>query len=558
MTSKRVIIVGGVAGGASCAARLRRLDEQAEITMFERTGNVSFANCGMPYYLGGVIARREQLLVASPERFRDFFNVEVRTGHEVTRIDREAKTVQVTNLGTGREETCPYDCLVLAPGAAPVRPNLPGIDLPGIFTLRTLDDADRINAWIEERSVTQAVIVGGGYVGLEMAECLSRRGIEVAILEQLGQLMPPMDAEMLAPLYETLAKQGVEVHLNEGAAVFENAADGSLRVVGQSGKKYRADMVLLATGVKPDVKLAQEAGLEIGALGGIRVDEQMRTSDASIWAVGDAVEVRDYVTGQWSLVPLAGPAGRQARVAAEAICGRPARFRGTQGTAVVGVFDLVLAMTGASEKTLRRAGLRYEKSYTHSTDHAGYYPGAQMMAIKLLFSPDDGRVLGAQAVGGAGVARRIDVVAMAIQKQATVYDLEEAQLCYAPQFGSARDAVNIAGSVAANILRGDVEVAHWENVPEKYSGDRQPLILDVRTAGEYAQAAVPGTINIPLGELRTRLGELPQDKEIWVHCGVGQRSYYAVRILRQHGFRVRNLSGGLRTYNMRQAGGGGR
>lgn len=552
MASKRVLIVGGVAGGAACAARLRRLDEQAEIAMFERSGNISFANCGLPYYLGGVIERREQLLVASPERFRDFFRVEVRTRHEVTHIDRQEKTIRVKNLRAGTEHCYPYDCLVLAPGAAPVRPALPGIDLPGVFTLRTLDDADEILAWIGEKAVQQVVVVGGGYIGLEMTECLVRRGMEVVLLEQLGQLMPPMDPEMLAPLYQTLAKQGVEVHLNNAAAGFETAG-GSLQVLAQDGRRFRADMVLLAVGVKPEVHLAQAAGLEIGALGGIRVDDQMRTSDPAIWAVGDAVEVRHVVTGQWTLVPLAGPAGRQARVAADAICGRSTRFRGTQGTAVVGVFDLVLAMTGATEKTLRQAGIRYEKSYTHSLDHAGYYPGAQMMAVKLLFSPDDGRVLGAQAVGNAGAARRIDVVAMAIGKQATVYDLEEAELCYAPQFGSARDAVNIAGSVAANILRNDVEPIHWENAPEQPAGDGQPLVLDVRTAGEHAQVAVPGAVNIPLGELRTRLEELPRDREIWVHCGVGQRSYYAVRILRQHGFRVRNLSGGLRSYEMRKA-----
>ncbi len=553
MAPKRVLIVGGVAGGAACAARLRRLDEDAEIMMFERSADISFANCGMPYYLGGVIGRREQLLVASPDRFRDFFRIEVRTQHEVTGIDRQEKTIEVKNLRTGKTTTQPYDCLVLAPGAAPVRPPLPGIDLPGVFTLRTLDDADRIHAWMEEKAVEQAVVVGGGYVGLEMTECLAHRGVEVVVLEQLGQLMPPMDPEMLAPLYDTLAQQGVQVHLNTPAGGFEAASDGRLRVLSRNGEQIRADMVLLATGVRPEVQLAAAAGLEIGSLGGIRVDEQMRTSDPAIWAVGDAVEVRHVVTGQWALVPLAGPAGRQGRVAAEAICGRSTRFRGTQGTAVVGVFDLVLAMTGANEKSLQRPGIRYEKSYTHSLDHAGYYPGAQMMAVKLLFSPDDGRLLGAQAVGKAGVARRIDIIAAVLGRQGTVYDLEEVELCYAPQFGSARDAVNIAGSVAANIMRGDVEVAHWENLPEQPAANQGPLVLDVRTPREHTQGAVPGAVNIPLGELRSRLDELPRDREIWVHCGVGQRSYYAVRILRQHGFQARNLSGGMRSYNMRKA-----
>ena len=551
MASKRVLIVGGVAGGAACAARLRRLDENAEIFVFERGPDVSFANCGLPYYLGGAIRQREQLLVATPERFRDWLNVEIRIRHEVRKIHRAERTIEVHNVETGARSTERYDALVLSPGASPIRPPWPGIDLPGIFTLRNLEDTDRIQAWIDHRRPARAVVVGGGYIGLEMAENLSRRGIEVVLLELGDQVMPPMDPEMVAPVQAELRRQGVELHLGNGVVGFEPAADDSITVVTQKSEGFGAALVILCVGVRPSVGLAKDAGLEIGALGGIRVDEQMRSSDPAIWAVGDAVEVRDFVTGQWTLVPLAGPAARQGRVAADAICGRDSKFRGVQGTAVVGVFDLTLAMTGASEKRLQTAGIPFRKSHTHSPHHAGYYPGAEMMTIKLLFALDSGRILGAQAVGKAGVEKRIDVLAMAIQKGATVYDLEEAELCYAPQYGSAKDPVNMAGFVAGNALCGDVDVAHWEEWQERLErGAESPLVLDVRTRAEAAAGAVPGSVNIPLGEIRTRLGELPRDREIWVHCGVGQRSYYATRILRQNGFRVRNLSGGMRSRMM--------
>lgn len=553
MANKRYLVVGGVAGGAACAARLRRLDEKAKIVLFERGPDISFANCGLPYYLGGVIAERQRLLVAGPARFREWLNVEVRTRHEVCRIDRAARTVEVRDLQTGTTSIEPYDALVLSPGAQPVRPPLPGIDLPGVFTLRSLEDADRMLGWLQERRPDRAVVIGGGYIGLEMVENLHRRGIHVTLLEAASQVMSPMDPEMVAPVHAELRRQGVDLHLNRGVAGFERRADGQLEVLATGGERFAAGIAVLAIGVKPDIALARDAGLEIGALGGIRVNERMRTSDPAIWAVGDAVEVRDVVTGQWCLIALAGPAARQARVAADAICGRSSTFRGGQGTAVVGVFGLTLAITGASEKRLRAAGMPYEKSYTHSSHHAGYYPGAEMMTIKLVFAPDSGRILGAQAVGGSGVDKRIDVVAMALQMQATVFDLEEAELCYAPQYGSAKDPVNMAGFVAANIVRGDVEVAHWDDwLTLPPLANQGPLVLDVRTAAEAAQGAVPGSVNIPLGELRARLGELPRDREIWVHCGVGQRSYYATRVLRQNGFRVRNLSGGMKSFQSAQ------
>jgi NADPH-dependent 2,4-dienoyl-CoA reductase/sulfur reductase-like enzyme/rhodanese-related sulfurtransferase len=550
MSNKRVLIVGGVAGGASCAARLRRMDEQAEIVLFERSGDVSFANCGLPYYLGNVIADRKKLLVATSEQFRKMFRIEVRTRHDVRAIDRAAKTIRVKNLQTGEESVERYDVLVLAPGAAPIRLPLPGIDLPGIFTLRNLDDTDRLAVKINQCSDGRAVVVGGGFIGLEMVENLCHRGLKVTLLEKLGQIMPPADAEMTTPLIQELKRRGVDVHLNCGVTGFQPSEGDSLTVTTETGERFAADLVVLAIGVKPDVRLAKEAGLDIGSLGGIRVDEKMRTNDPAIFAVGDAVEVIDVVTGRPTLVPLAGPANRQGRLAADAICGRAVRFRGTQGSAVVGLFDLCLAMTGASEKTLRRVGMPFEKTYTHSLNHAGYYPGAERISMKILFDPQTGRLLGAQAVGKAGVDKRIDVLAMALQKEATVFDLEETELCYAPQFGSAKDPVNIAGFVAGNILRGDVALGNWSEWKLLAAKGESPTTLDVRVPSAVAAIAIPGTIRIPMAELRSRLDVLPRDEEIWVHCVVGQTSYNAVRLLAQNGFQVRNLSGGITTYKM--------
>lgn len=550
MASKRVLIVGGVAGGASCAARLRRMDEYAEIFIFERGGEVSFANCGLPYYIGDVITERRQLLVATPERFRDLFNIEVRIWHDVRRIDRSRRTIEVHNVKTGAVSVEPYDVLVLAPGAVPIRPPLPGIDLPGIFTLRNLADMDAIHAWLHHRKVQRAVVVGAGYIGLEMMENLGRRGISVTALEAADQVMPIADPEMVAPLHEELAGQGIDLRLGNPVAGFEPGPDETLVVMGRNGERFAAEAVVLAMGVKPDTHFAREAGLETNHRGALRVDNQMRTSDHAIFAVGDAVETRDYVTGLPAVIPLAGPANRQGRVAADVICGRDAHFRGSQGTSVVGVFNYTFAMTGATEKSLRRAGIAFEKSYTHPMHHASYYPGAEQISLKLLFSPDSGRVLGAQAVGRQGVEKRIDVLAAAIQMRATVFDLEEAELCYAPQFGSAKDPVNMTGFVAGNILRGDVRVAHWSEWRQRAKEGDMPITLDVRPAAAVGETAIPQTIRIPMSELRARLDELPRDREIWVHCGVGQNSYYAVRLLMQHGFAVRNLSGGITSYKM--------
>ena len=542
---RRVLIVGGVAGGASCATRLRRLDESCEIVVFDRGPFVSFANCGLPYYVGGVIREEERLLLATPELFRERFRIDVRVESEIVAIDREHREIEVRESATGQSYRERYDVLVLATGAAPVRPPLPGIDLPGIFALRTIPDSRRIREWIEARAARRAVIVGGGFIGLEMAENLAQRGLAVTVVEMAPHVLPPFDAEMTEEIHEHLQRQSVDLHLGDGVARFEEH-DGGLVVRTSSGAVLPADLVILAIGVRPEVTLARNAGLALGKLGGVRVDEQMRTSDPAIWAVGDMVEVRDFVTGAWSLIPLAGPANRQGRLAAESIAGRPRLFRGVQGTAVCGLFGVTAALTGATEKSLKRAGIdNYERIYLHPGHHVAYYPGARPIHLKLLFERATGRVLGAQAVGEEGVEKRIDVLAMAIQKGATVFDLEEAELCYAPQFGAAKDPINVAGMVASNVVRGDVALARWEDLAAT-----QALILDVREAAEHAAGSISGAVNLPLSALRSRIDELPRGREIWIHCAAGQRSYYAARFLAQNGFRVKNLPGGYKTYQM--------
>jgi NADPH-dependent 2,4-dienoyl-CoA reductase/sulfur reductase-like enzyme/rhodanese-related sulfurtransferase len=559
---RKVVIVGGVAGGASCAARLRRLDENANILIVERGPYVSYANCGLPYHVGGVIPKESSLLVASPEMFKGFFSVEVRTGCEATKISRDAKTVELRDVATGAVTTEPYDSLVLSPGAKSIRPPLPGIDLPGIFHLRTVPDARAIREWVERgtqflagmdkysgfqtvRPKTRAVVVGGGFIGVEAAENLVHRNFEVTLVEMADQVLLPLDKDMARVVEDHLARHGVRVALDDGVAGFQQGEEGTLKVRTKSGKAYPADVVILALGVRPDTELAKAAGLEIGERGGIRVDEHMRTSDPDIFAVGDAVEVTDVVTGESGLVALAGPANRQGRIAADVIAGRDSRFRGTQGTAIIGVFGAAAAWTGVNEKTLKRRGDKdYEKVYLYPNSHAGYYPGARPIAMKVFYRKSDGLVLGAQALGEDGVDKRISAIAMAIQMKATVYDLEEAELCYAPQFGSAKDPVNYAGMVAADVLRGDMPIRHWDDV-----GDA--LLLDVRMPAELAVESVPGAVNIPLPQLRARLGELPRDREILLICRSGGRAYYATRVLLQNGFRARNLSGGMlaRTYS---------
>jgi NADPH-dependent 2,4-dienoyl-CoA reductase/sulfur reductase-like enzyme/rhodanese-related sulfurtransferase len=555
-TGKKVVIVGGVAGGASCAARLRRLDENAEILMVERGTYVSFANCGLPYYCGGVIEKESSLLVADEKLFREQFSIDVRTLCEVVGISAAQKTVQLKNVKTGEVSTESYDKLVLSPGAAPVRPDLPGIDLPGIFRVRYVPDAREIRAWIEQYKQEQAgmnsytgyqvvkrpmrgVVIGGGFIGIEMAENLMHQGLEVTIVHKHEQLLPRLDPEMSRFVDRYLQKNGVRLALNDGAAGFQKSPDGSLQVLTRSGKAYPADIVILAIGVRPETALAKMAGITIGERGGILVDEQMRTSNPDIFAVGDAVEIKDFVTGESSLIPLAGPANREGRIAADVISGRDSRFRGSQGTSIIGVFDGAVAWTGISENQLIRLGQKdYEKIYIFPNAHAGYYPDAKMVAMKVIFRKSDGRILGAQALGLEGVDKRIDVIAMAIQMGLTVYDLEESELCYAPQFGMAKSAINFAGMVAADVLRGDMPLRHWNSGEDGF-------LLDVRHPEEIAVENVPGACNIPLDELRMRLGELPKDRDILVFCRSGQRAYYATRILLQNGFKAKNISGGM-------------
>jgi len=552
----KVVIVGGVAGGASCAARLRRLDENAEILMVERGPYVSYANCGLPYHVGGVIEKESSLLVATADTFRFMFNIDVRTNCEAVRILPDTKTIELRDVLTGEVTRESYDKLVLSPGALSVRPPLPGIDLPGIFQVRTVPDARAIREWIERGSLfltgmdryagfqtvkpkTRAVVIGGGFIGLETAENLVHRGFDVTLVEMLDQLLAPLDRDMARIVEGYVERHGIRLELNDGVAGFQQAAGGALEVLTRSGKTHPADIVILALGVRPDTTLARTANLEIGERGGIRVDEQMRTSHPDIFAVGDVVEVRDFVTGEWSLIALAGPANRQGRIAADVIAGRQSRFRGTQGTSIIGLFGAAAAWVGASEKTLKRLGDDdYEKTYLYPNSHAGYYPGATPVPMKVLFRKSDGRLLGAQAVGMDGVDKRISALAMAIQMGATIYDLEEAELCYAPQFGSAKDPVNFAGMVAADILRGDMPVAHWDAL-----GDG--ILLDVREMFELAVESVPGAIHIPLAQLRSRLNELPRDREICVICRSGGRAYYATRVLLQNGLNAKTIAGGM-------------
>jgi len=555
----KVIIVGGVAGGASCAARLRRLDENVEILMVERGPYVSYANCGLPYHVGGVIEKESSLLVASEQTFRVMFAVDVRINCEAISISPKNKTVDIRNVQTGEVTTESYDKLVLSPGAPSVHPPLPGIDLPGIFHVRTVPDVRTIREWVERgttylagmykysgiqmvKPVRRAVVVGGGFIGLEMAENLIHLGFDVTLIQKPDHVLSPLDPEIACLVQGHIKRHGVKVAANDGVVGFKQLDGGAIEVQTNSGKTYPADIVILAIGVRPDTTLAKTAGLTIGERGGIRVDENMRTSDPDIFAVGDAVEVRDFGTGQWSLVALAGPANRQGRIAADVICGRDSRYRGTQGTSIIGLFGGAAAWTGVSEKTLKQLGdTDYEKIYLFPNSHAGYYPGAKMLGLKLIFRKSNGKVLGAQALGqdGPAVDKRISALAMAIQLGATIYDLEEAELCYAPQFGSAKDAVNFAGMIAANVLHGDMPVSHWDAL------DGAAFLLDVREPAELTVESVPGAVNIPIGQLRKRIDELPRDREIQIICRSAQRAYYATRILLQNGFKARNLSGGM-------------
>jgi NADPH-dependent 2,4-dienoyl-CoA reductase/sulfur reductase-like enzyme/rhodanese-related sulfurtransferase len=507
---------------------------------------VSFANCGLPYHIGGVITDRSRLLLQTPASLKSRFEIDVRVNTEVVSIDPTSQVLVARNLKTGEETRERYDALILSPGAEPIRPPVAGLDLPGIFTLRNMGDMDAILGVASKQSVRKALIVGAGYIGLELAEQFRHRGMEVALVERLPHVLGVADTEMTFPLHEELSRQKVDLRLGRAVSAFEAEGNGLVAVL-DSGDRISCDLAVLSVGVKPEVRLAREAGLAIGTTGGILVDDQMRTSLPNIYAVGDAVEVREFVSGDQAMIPLAGPANRQGRIAAEVILGRDSRYKATQGTAICKVFDLSFAMTGLSETTLQRKGIPYHRVYVHPADHATYYPGAHPITLKLLFAPKSGRILGAQAVGVAGVDKRIDVIAVAQRAGLTVFDLEDLELCYAPPFGSAKDAVNMAGFVASNVLRGDMSLWEPEEIEELSNNQ---ILLDVRTPQEHAQGAIPGSICAPVDQLREQLKDLAKDKEYLVFCQVGMRGYIAERLLTQHGFKVRNLSGGYRRYAM--------
>lgn len=543
----KVLIVGGVAGGASAAARLRRLDESAQIILFERGEHISYANCGLPYYIGDVIKQEEQLLVQTPEAMRARFNLDVRVNSEVVSIDRTAKKVHVRETHSGLEYDETYDKLILSPGARPFVPRIEGRDLPGVFTLRNVPDTIRIRKFVDSGDVQRAVVVGGGFIGVEMAENLRERGISVTLVEALDQVMAPFDKEMASLLQASLKQNGIQLMLGSSITGIRQTTEG-LEVLLNEGDPVPADMVMLSIGVRPESELARDSGLEVGERGGICVDDRQQTSDPDIYAVGDATETIDLMTGKPMLLPLAGPANRQGRTAADNIAGLDVPFEGVVGSSVIKVFDLTAASTGYNEKSLTRAGIAYEKTYIHPLSHAGYYPGGQQMTLKLLFSTETRRVLGAQAIGVDGVDKRIDVIATALKLGATVDQLQNLELCYAPPFSSAKDPVNMAGFTAVNILDGLTHIKHWHDVDEL---DRsQVVILDVRTPEEFDLGAIDGAINLPVDDLRARYAELPRDKDILIYCRVGLRGYVAERILKQLGFdRVSNLSGGFLLYN---------
>ncbi len=544
---KKVLIVGGVAGGASVAARARRLSEDSEIIMFERDRFISFANCGLPYHIGGEITERSKLLVQTPESMGARFNLDVRIETEVIAINLQSKTITARELSTGNEYSESYDELVLSPGATPFIPPIPGVDNPRVFTLRNIPDMDKIIQTIHVEAPRSAVVVGGGFIGIEMAEALIHKGIETTLIELSNQVMAPLDPEMATPLHQEMRRNGIRLKLNQSVTAIETQDEGLLLQL-DNGKTIETDMVIMAIGVRPEISLLEGTGIELGQRGGILVDSHMRTSVPNIWAVGDAIEVKDFVTENKVLIPLAGPANRQGRIVAENIFGRNTEYKNTQGTAICKIFGLAAASTGQNEKGLKRAGIHYEKIFVHAMDHAGYYPGATQVSLKLLFDPDTGKILGAQSIGEKGVDKRIDVLALAIRSGLTVFDLEESELCYAPPYGSAKDVINQAGFVASNVVRGDMALCQAERV---HACSPNMQIVDVRNPEEIGElGSIEGSINIPVNQLRTRLDELPRDKNIVVYCAVGLRGYVAYRMLVQHGFNVKNLTGGYKTYLM--------
>ncbi len=542
----KIVIVGGVAGGASAAARLRRLDEKAEIVMLEQGDYISYANCGLPYYVGGEITEKEALTLQTPESFRARFTVDVRVKNRAESIDTAARTVTVRKLDTGETYTEEYDKLILSPGAEPLRPPLPGVEDERVFTLRSIPDTYRIRDYVTERGPKSAVVVGGGFIGLEMAENLMRAGLKVSVVEKADHLVAALDYDMACEVHRYARSKGLDLHLNTGVTGFTPGEDG-LTVGLDNGGCLSADLVLLSVGVRPETALAKAAGITLNARGAVVVNAHMQTSDPHIYAVGDAVEITNFVSGQPGYVPLAGPANKQGRIVADHICGLGSSYKGTQGSAILKLFDMTVAVTGLTEEGAKRAGLETEKTFTFSSSHASYYPGAKNLRIKAVYAPDTGKILGAQIVGFDGVDKRADVLATAIRAGMTAYDLTELELCYAPPYSSAKDPVNMLGYVVENLLTDQVKQFHWHDMPAVLA-DPSAFLLDVRTDGEYRAGNIPGATHIPMDSLRERLGELPRDKVLYVHCQSGLRSYLACRILAQEGWACYNLAGGYGFY----------
>lgn len=545
MNVSKVLIIGGVAGGASAAARLRRLNEHVEIILFEKGEYISFANCGLPYYIGGDIQNKADLTLQTPLGFKKRFNIDVRTFNEVTAIDKEKKTVTVLNHNTNETYEETYDILLLSPGAEPIRPNIEGINLSRVFTLRNIPDTYRIKDYIDNAAPKTAAVIGGGYIGVEMAENLVQAGLSVTIVEMQNQVIAPLDFDMASILHNELERNGVTLKLETALEKIEEQGS-SLKVVTNKGA-FDADMVILAIGVKPETKIAAEAGLKLNQRGALIVDDNMKTSDDFIFAAGDAVEVTDFIANEKAVIPLAGPANKQGRIAADNICGIKSEYRGTQGSAILKVFNLTAASTGITEKTAKRLGLNYEKSFTVSASHAGYYPGAKEMFIKTIFDKDNGKILGAQIVGSEGVDKRCDVIAAAINFKASVNDLTKLELCYAPPYSSAKDPVNMAGYVAENILNSISKIFHYHDI-SSLPKDGSVNLIDTRTKGEYRLGHIDGFINIPVDSLRERMNEIDKSKPVYIVCQVGLRGYLACRILSGYGYDCYNLSGGYALY----------
>ncbi|EKO3508581.1 FAD-dependent oxidoreductase [Vibrio fluvialis] len=560
----KIVIIGGVAGGASAAARARRLSEDAQIIMFERGPFVSFANCGLPYHIGGDIKERANLLLQTPESFLARFNVDVRVMNEVGRINRADKTITVRNLLDQSEYEESYDFLLLSPGAGPIVPPIPGLDNPLTHSLRNIPDMDRILETIQMNQPDHATVIGGGFIGLEMMEAFHQLGIKTTLIEMADQVMTPVDREMAGFAHAEIRAKGIDLRLgvalqavefkpatsmpsiDSGENIEHQHMNGELDLTLSNGETLTTDILIMAIGVRPETKLAAEAGLQIGELGGIYTNEHMQTSDPNIYAVGDAIEEKDFVTGQSTLVPLAGPANRQGRMAADNMLGRSETYQGTQGTAICKIFDLAVASTGKNEKQLKRAGIEYEKVYVHTASHASYYPGAEIVSFKMLFDPKSGKIFGAQAVGKDGIDKRIDVMAVAQRAGMTVEQLQHLELTYAPPYGSAKDVINQAAFVATNIMKGDAKAIHFDEID---SLTDEQVLLDVRNPGELQNVGyLPGAINIPVDQLRQRMNELPKDKEIIIYCQVGLRGNVAYRQLVNNGYKARNLLGGYRTY----------